>query len=150
MSTLSTDFSSNKPESLDKVRNDLMNMVAELKVPWSKIFLGGFSQGAMMATDLYLHAPEPPAGLLLLSGALINKEELKPLIENRQGEKFFQCHGKNDQVLMMKSARQLESFLNAGGMKGGCLEFPGGHEIPPQMLQKAGDYLNAQIRAKAL
>jgi phospholipase/carboxylesterase len=150
MSTLASDFSSLKPEGLDKVRKELLNMVAELKVPWNKIFLGGFSQGAMLATELYLNAPETPAGLLLLSGSLFNKEELKPLVEKRRGEKFFQCHGNNDQVLMIKGARQLESFLNAGGMKGGCIGFPGGHEIPPQMLQKAGEYLNAQISAKSL
>ncbi|MGZ3806140.1 MAG: alpha/beta hydrolase, partial [Pseudobdellovibrionaceae bacterium] len=111
MSTLATDFSSVKPESLDQVRKDLMNMIEALKVPWHKIFLGGFSQGAMMATDLYLNAPETPAGLLLLSGALINKEELRPLAEKRRGEKFFQCHGSQDQVLFMKTGRQLESFL---------------------------------------
>lgn len=150
MSTLETDFSAVKPEGIDKVRTEIMNMIDALKVPWSKIILGGFSQGAMLATDIYLHAPENPAGLVLMSGALINKNELKPLVEKRRGEKFFQCHGTNDQVLQMRNARQLESLLNGGGMKGGCLEFPGGHEIPPAMLMKLGEYLNAQISAKSL
>jgi phospholipase/carboxylesterase len=150
MSTLESDFSATKPEGLDKVRSEIMNMIDALKVPWSKIFLGGFSQGAMLATDVYLHAPETPAGLVLMSGALISKNELKPLVEKRRGEKFFQCHGANDQVLQMRSARQLESLLNSGGMKGGCAEFQGGHEIPPPMLLKLGEYLNAQISAKSL
>lgn len=150
MSTLETDFSTVKPEGIDKVRQEIISMIDALKVPWSKIILGGFSQGAMLATDIFLHAPETPAGLILMSGALINKYELKPLVEKRRGEKFFQCHGANDQVLQMRSARQLESMLNAGGMKGGCLEFQGGHEIPPPMLTKIGEYLNAQISAKSL
>src|SRR5437868_11004929 len=114
----------------------MMAMIEALKVPWSKIILGGFSQGAMLATDLYLNAPETPAGLMLLSGAVINKEEVKPLVEKRRGEKFFQCHGTNDQVLMMRGARQLESLLNAGGMKGGCRGFPGRLEVLAQMLYK--------------
>ncbi len=150
LSTLSNDFSAMRPEDLDKVRKELINMIEELKTPFNKIFLGGFSQGAMLAADLYLNAPETPAGLLLLSGSLFNKDELRPLVEKRRGERFFQCHGLSDQVLQIKGAHQLESFLNAGGMKGGCLTFPGGHEIPQQMLQKAGEYINAQVNAKSL
>jgi phospholipase/carboxylesterase len=144
------DFSSTKPDGMEKVRKELMNMIEALNVPWNKIILGGFSQGAMLAADLYLHAPVTPAGLILLSGTLINKEELKPLVQNRQGEKFFQAHGENDQVLQIKGARRLESFLNQGGMKGGCLGFPGGHEIPPQIIQKVGAYIDQQINAKSL
>lgn len=150
MSTLATDFSSLKPPGIENVRQQLFDMITALKVPWNRIFLGGFSQGAMLATDLYLHAPETPAGLVLMSGALVNKEELRPLVEKRRGEKFFQCHGTLDQVLPMRSGRQLESLLNAGGMKGGCQEFPGGHEIPPAMLMKISEYLNSQISAKSL
>ncbi len=149
MSSLESDFSATKPEGIEHVRSEILNMIDALKVPWSKIILGGFSQGAMLATDIYLHAPETPAGLVLMSGALINKNELKPLVEKRRGEKFFQCHGANDQVLQMRGARQLESLLNSGGMKGGCLEFQGGHEIPPAMLVKLGEYLNTRISAKS-
>lgn len=150
MSTLETDFSSVKPDGLDKLRKDLFEMIEELEAPWSQIFLGGFSQGAMLATDLYLHAPETPAGLILMSGSLLNKEELKPLIAKRQGEKYFQSHGEYDSVLDVKGARRLESFLNQGGMKGGIVSFPGGHEIPPVALQKIGNYIDEQVSAKSL
>ena len=80
----------------------------------------------------------------------INKEEMKPLVANRKGEKFFQSHGEHDAVLKMRGARQLESLLNAGGMKGGVVQFAGGHEIPAAVLVKLGDYLNQQITAKSL
>lgn len=150
MSTLADDFSGIKPEGLLKAREALTQMIAALGVPWSKIFIGGFSQGAMLASDLYLNAPETPAGLILLSGSLINKEEMKPLVANRKGEKFFQSHGEHDAVLKMRGARQLESLLNAGGMKGGVVQFAGGHEIPQPVLIKLGDYLNQQITAKSL
>lgn len=150
LKTLDIDFSTLKPDGLSKAREELMKMIAALKVPWNKIFLGGFSQGAMLALDLYLHAPETPAGLILLSGTLLNKEEVKPLIEKRKGEKFFQSHGEVDSILRIKGARQLESLLNQGGMKGGLQSFPGGHEIPPQILNKLGDYIQQQVSAKSL
>ncbi|RZA25277.1 MAG: hypothetical protein EOP10_07345 [Proteobacteria bacterium] len=69
MSTIAEDFSGIKPDGLLKAREALFQMVTALGVPWNKIFLGGFSQGAMLATDLYLNAPETPAGLVLLSGS---------------------------------------------------------------------------------
>ncbi|RYZ81385.1 MAG: serine esterase [Proteobacteria bacterium] len=148
--TLETDISIQKPEGLVKAREEMMALIADLKVPWNKIILGGFSQGAMIAVDLYMNAPETPAGLIVLSGTLLNKQELKPQIENRRGEKFFISHGEHDTVLPVRGARQLESFLNQGGMKGGLVQFPGGHEIPPQVLQKVGVYLDQQITAKSL
>jgi phospholipase/carboxylesterase len=150
MSTLDFDFTNLKPEGLVKAREQLMDMIKALGVPWKKIFIGGFSQGAMLATDLYLQAPETPAGLILLSGTLLNKDEIRPLLENRKGERFFQSHGEMDTVLKIKGARQLESMLNQGGMKGGLVQFAGGHEIPAPVLIKLGNYIHQQISAKLL
>ncbi len=129
------------PPGLHEARQNTFKALAQLKVPWSKIILGGFSQGAMLATDLYLNAPETPAGLVLLSGTLINSNEWKPLLKNREGQKFFQSHGKQDPVLTYTNAQRLESFLCQGGMKGNLQGFNGGHEIPMGVLQKCGEYL---------
>jgi phospholipase/carboxylesterase len=147
---IENDFSNFKPEGLAKARQEMLSMIEAMKVPWSKIFLGGFSQGSMLAVDLYMNAPETPAGLIIMSGSLLNKGELKPLIEKRKGEKFFQSHGINDTVLQMKGGQRLESLLNQGGMKGGLMSFPGGHEIPPQVINKVGAYIDQQISAKSL
>ncbi len=150
MKSLETDFSASKPEGLDRARQELTKMIEALGVPWSKIILGGFSQGSMLAVDLYLNAPTTPAGLIIMSGSLINKEETRPLLEKRKGERFFQSHGEADTVLRIKGARQLESYLNQGGIKGSLLSFMGGHEIPPKALMKIGEYLDQQISAKSL
>jgi phospholipase/carboxylesterase len=137
----SPDLSDERPEGMIKARTQAMEMIKELKVDWSKIILGGFSQGAMLATDLFLHAPKNPRGLLLFSGALVNKVDWKPLVPQRAGARFFICHGTQDPVLPHRSAQQLETMLNAGGMKGGLVSFAGGHEIPPQAILKANEYL---------
>jgi phospholipase/carboxylesterase len=135
------DLSDEKPDGMIKARTLAMEMISELKVDWSNIILGGFSQGAMLATDLFLHAPKSPRGLVLFSGALVNKKEWKPLIPQRAGARFFISHGTQDPVLPHRSAQQLETLLNAGGMKGGLMSFTGGHEIPPQVIDKANEYL---------
>lgn len=136
------DFSNSTPVGMDKAYNAAMEMIRQMKVPWNKIVLGGFSQGAMLATELYLRAPEKPAGLAILSGTLLHQEEWKKLIPARAGEKFFQSHGISDTVLGFKQAQQLETLLNQNGMKGTLIGFKGGHEIPMPVLMKLGEYLN--------
>lgn len=137
------DTSEEKPETLAQVREKVMKMIAALGVPWNRIVLGGFSQGGMLAADIALHAPEPPKGLLLMSTALINKTEWKLHANKRSGLPFFQSHGQMDSVLTFKNAQRLETFLTQNGLKGSLLKFPGGHEIPQVVLQKAGEFLNS-------
>lgn len=136
------DLSDSTPPTLPAVREKVQKFIESFGVPWSRIVLGGFSQGSMLATDLFLHAPENPAGLLIFSGALINKAEWRELAPRRKGCPYFICHGKSDMVLSHKGAAQLESTLNAGGMKGSLFSFEGSHEIPMAAIQKANTYLN--------
>jgi phospholipase/carboxylesterase len=137
------DIANEKPPELEKLRPRIFEMIAKLGVPWSRIILGGFSQGAMLATDLFLRAPETPKGLMLLSGALLNKTEWKELAKTRAGSKFFQSHGDQDMVLGHRGAAQLETLLINGGMKGSLVTFRGAHEIPMVVVQKATEYLNS-------
>ena len=115
-------------------------MITALKTPWNQIILGGFSQGSMLATDLYVNAPEAPKGLVILSGALINKIEWRSKAPSRTGKKFFLSHGKNDMVLSIRGASQLESLFTQAGMKGSLLTFPGAHEIPPVVIERVANY----------
>ncbi|MGE5086585.1 MAG: alpha/beta hydrolase [Bacillota bacterium] len=138
------DFSGEAPKGMDKARDAALEMIRQLRVPWNQIILGGFSQGAMLATDLYLRAPETPKGLVVMSGTLLNQDEWKKLVPNRAGEKFFQSHGEMDQVLAFKQAQKLETLLTQNGMKGSLMSFRGGHEIPAQVLTKIGQYINNQ------
>ncbi|KYG66067.1 serine esterase [Bdellovibrio bacteriovorus] len=137
------DFSQNTPKGMDKAYQAASEMIRQMKIPWNKIILGGFSQGAMLATELYLRAPETPAGLAILSGTLLHQEEWKKLIPARTGQRFFQSHGQLDTVLGFKQAQQLETLLNQNGMKGSLLGFRGAHEIPGPVLLKLGEYLNS-------
>ncbi len=129
------------PEGLKKIRPQILKMIKEARIPWNKVILGGFSQGAMLATDIFLNAPETPKGLIIFSGALVSQDEWKPLIANRKGSQFFQSHGQGDAVLSFRNAQQLETLLTQGGMKGKLIPFSGGHEIPLQIIQKADQYL---------
>lgn len=138
---LHEDMAEFTPPTMQQVSELCFQMIQKLNLPWNKIILGGFSQGSMLATNLYLNAPETPRGLVILSGSLLNKNQWQPLVAARTGESFFQSHGETDQILPIRGAQKLETFLTQNGMKGRLIRFAGGHEIPDQVLSKLNDYL---------
>lgn len=137
----SRDISQEKAPGIAELRNKVFAAIDSLKVPWSTIILGGFSQGAMLATDIFLNAPENPRALVCFSGALVNKSEWQEVVKNRSGCPFFLSHGKSDAILAHKGSAQLETFLINGGLKGKLFSFEGTHEIPMIAIQKANEFL---------
>ena len=141
MSGTPRDLSKEKHPTMPDLRKKIFSEIAKLNVPWNQVILGGFSQGAMLATDLFLNAPEAPKALVILSGALVNKDDWKTLAPKRAGSKYFMSHGKSDQVLGIRGASQLESLLNESGMKGSLMSFNGAHEIPMEVITRLNEFL---------
>jgi phospholipase/carboxylesterase len=129
------------PPGMKKSREKAQAFLRELGVPASKLVLGGFSQGAMLATDLVMQMPERPAGLALLSGTLVNADEWKQLAPSKSGLRFFQSHGARDGVLSFAAAQRLETLLKSAGWQGQLQRFEGAHEIPPEVIIQLGAYL---------
>lgn len=135
------DWTELEPENLPLLRTQLLSDIQRIAGGFENVILGGFSQGAMLACDLFLHAPTQPKGLFLLSGSLINKGKWAELATKHKGFRYFQSHGRKDPVLPHRSAAQLETVLTQGGMKGSLYSFDGTHEIPLNVIQKANEYL---------
>lgn len=161
------DLSEESPTSLPQSVSLAKSAIQSLGVPWSQIVLGGFSQGAMLATELFLSAEQRPAGLLSLSGSLIRKTAWKEVVKqsswltggtplagatvNHEGAKkpsAFLSHGSLDAVLPVRGSQQLEGFLNSVGVHAKLKQFSGGHEIPPEVVAAGTAYL--QQLAKGL
>lgn len=139
------DLSKDTPPGLEFASQKAFEMLTALKVPWNKIILGGFSQGAMLATEIYMSAPEPPLGLVMLSGACLHADQWREKAKARTGKNFFLAHGEADPVLSLKGAQKLETILTQSGMKGRLMKFSGGHEIPPQVLVEVSKYINIRL-----
>jgi phospholipase/carboxylesterase len=129
------------PDSLEKIRVKVEQMIAALEIPLSKLIVGGFSQGAVLATELALHSFQRLAGLLIFSGILIHKEEWEKLTHAQAGLPFFQSHGDHDSLLPLQKAEALTALLTKGGLKGELHAFKGGHEIPTPILKKMEKWL---------
>lgn len=137
------------PRGLSPARTQVLDLLAvaieELAAPPKSIVLGGFSQGAMLSTDLALYSKIPLAGLVLLSGTVIAKQEWLTRLPNRQGLPVFQSHGTDDPILAFSAAQELRAHIQAAGLPIRWMEFRGGHEIPFQVLEHLGTFLQSVL-----
>ncbi|MBI4061638.1 MAG: dienelactone hydrolase family protein [Elusimicrobia bacterium] len=135
------DMSLREPEGLEWAREELQRFIQEAQIPWEKIVLMGFSQGAMLAVDLALRSEAPPAGVVILSGTLVDKKTTVELAPKRKGLPFFQSHGSADPILGFAQARALEKVLIEAGWKGSLHRFEGGHAVPAEVVAGLSSWL---------
>ncbi|GJL69081.1 MAG: esterase [Nitrospirales bacterium] len=142
---LSQEIPRGLPPARTQMQDVLSLAIETLSVPDRSLILGGFSQGAMLATDLALHTDLPLAGLALLSGTLIAKQEWLTRLPNRQGLRVFQSHGIDDPILSFSMAEQLREHIQTAGLPVSWVEFRGGHEIPLQVLKGLEAFLQSSL-----
>lgn len=106
----------------------------ECTIPMSRTVLGGFSQGAMLATDLGLAAPEAPAALSLFSGTLLCEEAWRRAALQRRELRILQSHGRQDPLLPFAAAVALRDLFAEAGLDHRFVPFDGQHEIPMPVL----------------
>ena len=133
------------PEGLPRARRLLTGLIEELtlrtQLPLGCVVLGGFSQGAMLATDVALRLDEAPAGLVILSGMLLNEVEWARRAPIRRGLHVLQAHGRQDPLLPFSSAEALRELLVSSGLSVDFLDFEGGHTIPLDGVKRLGAFL---------
>ncbi len=143
------DRSEDVPDGLVQARSQLSDCLSELEsrldVAADKVILGGFSQGAMLACDVALHREQAPAGLILLSSTLLARSEWAPRMASRAGLAVLQSHGRSDALLPYRDAEALRDLWQAAGADLTFVEFPGGHEIPPGVLDAMARFITEQI-----
>ena len=136
------------PEGLLEARQALSQCVAECfdqqKWPETKVVLGGFSQGAMLAIDTAIRGSiDRIVGLLVYSGALICESQWLDCISKKPLElPLIQSHGTQDQVLPIATGRWLSQLLAQAGCHGSLDEFTGPHTIPAIALKKTAELLS--------
>lgn len=148
MSGRTRDLARDEPAALGTSRQMVAAMLGEFGAPLGRTVLAGFSQGAMTATSLAMHADEAPAGLGILSGTLIEAAQWQRLAPRRQGLRYMQSHGRQDPMLGFGAAEALHQLLDGAGWQGQFVAFAGGHEIPPPALRALSQLLLACAPAR--
>jgi phospholipase/carboxylesterase len=128
------------PVGLPEARDQLVALLGEagkhFDLTADRFILGGFSQGAMLATDVALRLKKPPAGLCVLSGALVNEDQWRPLALERGPLTVLQSHGRHDSILPFPMAAALRDLLLESGAEVDFLAFEGDHEIPLEVMHR--------------
>jgi phospholipase/carboxylesterase len=135
------DFTQVRPPGLDASCELVYDLIFNLNS--EKLVLGGFSQGAMVSTEVTLSNPEDVHGLVLLSGALLDQANWTKKAAGLKGKRFIQSHGTQDMVIPISAAQKLYDMLKAAGLEGQFINFSGGHEIPLPVLQKSKSFIES-------
>lgn len=130
-----------------KLRALAEGMMQQMGIGWDRVFLGGFSQGAMLTTDLSLRLEEAPAGLMILSGTLLSETEWSVRAAQRAGLSVFQSHGRQDPILAFSQAVALRALLDAAKLRTEFHAFEGEHAIPNRILAQSAAWLKARLGA---
>ncbi|MEX0714957.1 MAG: dienelactone hydrolase family protein [Planctomycetaceae bacterium] len=137
------------PKGLQKSSDLLTALVDEWSegtgLSMDRIVLGGFSQGAMLATDVSLRLPERPGALCVFSGTLTAEPEWRDLAALRGALPVFQSHGLQDPLLPFEAAEWLRDMFLEAGLPVDFLPFEGGHTIPQEALVRVAALLERLI-----
>lgn len=134
-------FDSWEPDGMRDVSNMLLESLSVFGLNSSKVFLGGFSQGGMVALEASFHTKNQVAGLLLFSTGLVARETLHKNLVNSSAVPFFQSHGISDEVIPFVLGQALFNDLQQHWNTGKWYEFSGGHTIPPVIVEKSREFL---------
>ncbi|MFP5490099.1 MAG: alpha/beta hydrolase [Bacteriovoracia bacterium] len=136
-------FADKRPPEFVEALSLMSEEVRQLQKKHSQVVLGGFSQGAMLATHLAAHLH--PAALVILSGTLLDRAGLEAAVAP-DGIPFFQSHGDADPLLSLAQAKDLYQVLESKKWQGLWAPFRGGHEIPAPILQTLNNFLRQILR----
>jgi phospholipase/carboxylesterase len=128
------------------LRGALAQLLAEADLGYDRLILGGFSQGAMLATDVALRLDEAPAGLVVLSGTLTDEAVWRRYAMKRTGLPVVQSHGEQDPILPFYNAVALRTLFMDVGMPHDFIAFAGGHTIPAEAIAQTSKLIAGTLR----
>jgi phospholipase/carboxylesterase len=138
------------PAEAENSRQCLLAFLAELveayQVDPDRLYLCGFSQGAIMSFSLALTQPRRVAGIVAMSGRIL--PEVLPLLappETMTKLPMLVVHGLYDNVLPIQHGRASQQRLSALPVDLTYREYPMGHEVSAESLVDIQQWLTARL-----
>jgi phospholipase/carboxylesterase len=136
-------------ESCDRLSNFIREMQKEYPLDSQRIYVFGFSMGAVMAYALALTRTEMIRGVIAHSGYwpghLSSGIQQQRLLQPR----FFVAHGTYDPVIPIEYARQAKELLTEHKAQFEYHEYPIHHEIGEQSLHDLSQWLTNDLRIRS-
>jgi len=131
------------PAEAERSRARLSSFIRQLaknpELDASRVYLLGFSQGAIMSLAVALTEPRLISGVVALSGRLL--PELKP----NGGPPVFLAHGRQDAVIPFSAATEAKAALEGAGVQVEFFPSEGGHQIDAATRAAMGAWLSARL-----
>lgn len=124
--------------------NNLIDFEVEKGILRENIFLGGFSQGAVIALSTALKTQQPLAGAIALSGYLpdaadlINHAKLTDL-------PIFIAHGTQDYVVPFPLGLQIKTLLTEANFQVTWQQYPIAHHVCPEEIADIDQWIRDQL-----
>lgn len=142
------DFSTGKPvydAKQEKVSREIIStFIGQIKQHYllDDVYLGGFSQGAIMSYSIGLTQPKSVRGIVALSGRLLT--EIQPLVKKSDDLSKLSvlvAHGTQDRTLGIAYAREANTYLKELGVDLTYTEYENAHQISESVLKDLHQWL---------
>lgn len=135
-------------EAAEASRVILLKFIDELMATYNvdakRVYLMGFSQGAIMSLAVALTQPEKVAGIVVMSGRLL--PEIKPkIVPHLNGLPILMTHGVRDAIIPIKDARAASTYLSTLPVQLTYREYDMGHQITVESLNDIVAWLKQQL-----
>ena len=142
------------PESLSEsvtLINSLLENEAEAGRPAERTVVGGFSQGGALALNAALQFPQKLAGIVVLSGELLQPETLAQRIHPANAATpILMIHGEEDPLIPLHEAESNRDRLRSLGLPVEWHSLPLGHEISLETIGLIDQWLLARLKAQGI
>jgi phospholipase/carboxylesterase len=139
-----------EPDEAELSRRALLGFIDELVPAYGvdpgRVYLMGFSQGAMMSLSAALTEPEKIAGVVAASGRIL--PEVLPRIaapERLRGLPIFVSHGLRDEVVPVRNGKAIRDRLSGERVELSYHEYDMGHEIRQECVADISEWLTARL-----
>lgn len=132
-------------DAYGKLSQFVDDAVAGYPVDRRKLFLFGFSMGAVMSFALSLARPGLFSGVIAHSGYLPEETHLTYRWDDLDGSRFFIAHGTHDPVIPVESARRAVQLLERTEAGVVAREYPIAHQISQESINDIAAWLHALL-----
>ena len=136
-------------QSRQRILEFVDELIAEHDLDAKRVYLCGFSQGAIMSLSVMLSEPEKFAGVAAMSGRAM--AEMLPAQNNLDALKDFPVlvtHGIYDPVLPIENGRATNEILSRLPVDLEYKEYRMAHEISQESLQDVTSWFRSKLDAK--
>ncbi len=131
--------------SVGDLREFIDGMIPAYGINPQRLYLMGFSQGAVMSVALSLVVPEKVQGVVMHSGYVPTYSGLGLQPGKIAGKGYFVAHGKYDDVIPVTFGRDAHEYLEAAQARVTYREYPIGHSISEESLYDLSEWLTNEL-----